>query len=228
MLEERPESMMVIGAHPDDCEFGAGGVAFEWASKGTRVIFVIVTDGSRGSAGCDSKPDDLVQVRRREQHRSADILGVSECRFLGFPDGELVNDETLLRELVRVIREYRPQAVFTHTPEHLDHRRFRGGEGAWVNHRDHRAVGGATLDAVYPFARNPNSFLDLKLECHAVQELYLWGSRFPNIQVPCTEGIRTKARALACHRSQFSDETDWNELAMGWGETESFERIELP
>jgi len=89
-------------------------------------------------------------------------------------------------------------------------------------------VGGATLDAVYPFARNPNSFLDLKLECHAVQELYLWGSRFPNIQVPCTEGIRTKARALACHRSQFSDETDWNELAMGWGETESFERIELP
>lgn len=228
MLEERPESVMIIGAHPDDCEFGAGGVAYEWASRGTRVDFVIVTDGARGSAGCDSKPDDLVQLRRTEQLRAAQVLGVSECRFLGFPDGGVVNDEALLREVVRVIRELRPQAVFTHTPEHLDHRRFRGSEGAWVNHRDHRAVGSATLDAIYPFARNPNSFLDLNLECHTVQRLYLWGSRFCNVQVSCLEGIRAKARALACHRSQFGEKTDWPELAKEWGENESFERIELP
>ncbi|MCA9781400.1 MAG: PIG-L family deacetylase [Candidatus Eremiobacteraeota bacterium] len=228
MLDGRPDSVMVIGAHPDDCEFGAGGVAFEWASQGTRVDFVIVTDGARGSAGCDSRPEDLVAIRRQEQHQSARVLGVSECRFLGFPDGEVENNEALLQEIVRVIRELRPQVVLTHTPEFLDHRRFRGGEGAWVNHRDHRAVGGATLDAVYPFARNPNSFLDLKLDCHTVQELYLWGSRFPNLEIPCREGIQAKARALACHRSQFSDDTDWSELAAGWGDTEAFERIELP
>lgn len=214
-----------MGAHPDDCEFGAGGTVYEWTRAGARVYFVVVTDGSQGSAGCQQRPQDLVAMRREEQARSALVLGVKDCLFLGFRDGEVSNDDVLLRELVKVLREVRPQVVFTHTPEHLDHRPFRGSNA--INHRDHRAVGATTLDAVYPYARNPNSFQGLKLDPHVVRQVYLWGSRFPNARLSCAKGIRKKAEALACHRSQFAEDTDWDSLVAAWGTEEEFERIDL-
>jgi LmbE family N-acetylglucosaminyl deacetylase len=221
-----PESVLIVGAHPDDCEFGAGGIAYQWARKGCVVHFVVVTDGSKGSAGCDECPEELVTIRRSEQFEASRLLGVTDCHFLGFCDGELKNDHALLTELVRVIRVLRPQVVFTHTPEHLDHRRFRGQEGASVNHRDHRVVGSAVLDAIYPNACNPNSFQELELSCHRVEQVFLWGSRFPNTRLECQEGIRRKAQALACHRSQFGEDVDWGALIEAWGTAEEFERIE--
>jgi LmbE family N-acetylglucosaminyl deacetylase len=221
-----PESILVVGAHPDDCEFGAGGVAFEWARLGCQVHFLIVTDGSKGSAGCPDRPEELVALRREEQKDAAELLGVKNLHFLGFADGELEYNEVLLGKLVESLRTIRPRVVFTHTPEHLNHRKFLGQKGAGVNHRDHRVVGAATLDAVYPFARNPNSFQEQQLRAHSVEQVFLWGSRYCDTGFECEEGIRRKAQALACHRSQFDRDTDWEGLIKAWGSTEKFERVE--
>lgn len=221
-----PKSILVVGAHPDDCEFGAGGVSFEWAKLGCVVHFLVVTDGAKGSAGCQERPEDLVAVRRREQFESARILGVDRVHFLGFSDGELEYNELLLKSLVQAVRSLRPQAVFTHTPEHLDHRRFLATKDAGVNHRDHRVVGAATLDAVYPYARNPNSFQDISSEPHKVEQVFLWGSRYGNTRFECPEGLQKKAEALACHRSQFKADTDWESLIKAWGTSEEFERVD--
>lgn len=224
---EIPATALVVGAHPDDCEFGAGGTVSRWTKSGCVVHFVVVSDGSQGTGDRDLGAIDLVETRRQEQHKAAQILGVQSCRFLGRGDGDVENDEALRLDLVRLLRELRPEVVFTHTPEALDHRRFGPGQGAWVNHRDHRAVGQATLDAVYPLACNPNSFPELQLPAHRVAKVYLWGSRFCNVEFDCAQTLPDKARALAVHESQFPKSTDWEMLKAAWGGAEKFEMVEL-
>ncbi len=224
---EVPRCALVVGAHPDDCEFGAGGTVGVWARHGCRVHFLVVTDGCKGSADPDCDEAALIRRRREEQLTAAEVLGVTSCRFLEFTDGEVTNDLGLLKEIVRALRELKPEVVLTHSSESLDHRRFDGRRGPWVNHRDHRAVGQATLDAVYPYARNAQAFPELGLACHKVKQVYLWGSRFAESVFDCTELLDTKVLALAAHRSQFPEGTDWEALKGAWGPSESFEMVEL-
>lgn len=222
----RTDKLLVVGAHPDDCEFGAGGTSFEWARLGTEVHFAVVTDGSKGSADRLLGEVDLVKLRESEQRAAAAHLGVAGCHFLGFLDGEVSWSVELHRALVKLIRELKPHTVLTHSPEPLDHRAFSGG-GPSVNHRDHRAVGQCVLDAVYPSARNPNEFQELDLPPHCVEQVGLWGARFADASVVCEEGVRRKAQALALHRSQFPSEENLFALAQNWGGTEAFELVRL-
>lgn len=224
---EIPKIAMVVGAHPDDCEFGAGGTVWKWGQSGCQVHFVIVTDGGQGSAGAAHGKSNLVELRQTEQIRAAKLLGVTDCHFLDYPDGALDNDHNLLKDLVRLLREVKPEVVLTHTTESLDYRPFDKAEGSWINHRDHRACGQAVLDAVYPYSRNPNSFEELGLAAHKVGRVLLWGRSTPNWEIDVGQGMNKKAQALACHRSQFPAQTDWKTLVQLWGPTEKFEVVEL-
>lgn len=223
---QRTDSLLVIGAHPDDCEFGAGGTTFEWAKQGTEVHFAIVTDGSKGSADRVLENTELVDLRRQEQQSAAAHLGVTRCHFLGFVDGELSASEQLQKALVRLIRTLKPDTVLTHSSESLDHRPF-GPSSPSINHRDHRVVGQAVLDAVYPSARNPNEYIHLGLDTHYVKQVGLWGSRFANFKVMCEEGNRKKMEALALHKSQFPDREKLLSLSRHWGDEEKFELVRL-
>ena len=193
---------MVVAAHPDDADFGAGGAAHLLAEAGWEVCYVVATDGSKGSDDPAFTPERLVETREREQRAAAERLGVRDVRFLGFVDGELTYSRALLGAVTREIREFRPFAVYTHDPEPVVI-----NEG-FINHSDHRNTGLAAVDAVYPTARDRLNFpehLGEGLEPHKVRELYLWGSNQPTFDVDITDIVDTKIEALLRHESQFGD-----------------------
>ncbi len=105
---------LIVGAHPDDAEFYAGGTAMRLARAGCEVHLVVCTDGQRGSL---TERSDLGTVRRAEQEAAVRKLGLASLVNLGRPDGELVPDGPLVAELVRAIRRTRPDVVLVHDPD---------------------------------------------------------------------------------------------------------------
>ncbi len=196
---------LVIGAHPDDPEFGAGGTVAAWSEQGWEFHYLIVTDGSKGTPDAGQDPCLLIQKRQQEQQRAAHILGVKSVEFLGLPDGEVQPDQNLLEKLVAILRKRKPYAVFTHTPEPLEYR--RPGSRPQIAHRDHRAVGQTVLDAVYPVARDPHYFPAhhaAGLTPHKVREVYLWGSPGANVRVNIGHTLQRKLDAIVQHESQIA------------------------
>ncbi len=162
---------MVIAAHPDDPEFAFGATVAKWVKEGARAIYVLCTKGNRGSSDPEMSPEKLARIRQKEQKTAAKIIGASEVIFLGHNDGELVADINLKEELVRLIRKFKPDIVFTHDPSYFYFKARR-----FINHTDHRACGEAVLDAVYPLARDLLSFPhhnEEGLTPHKVTEVYL-------------------------------------------------------
>src|SRR5690242_8838053 len=135
--------VLVLTAHPDDVDWGSGGTVALWTAAGLQVTYCVVTDGDAGGPPEDAGGRPLAEVRRQEQRAAAAELGVHDVRFLGYPDGRLQPTLELRRELTRVIRQVRPDRVLTHSPD-------RNYERVAQSHPDHRAVGSAALDAVYP------------------------------------------------------------------------------
>lgn len=195
VITEIPERAMVVCAHPDDAEIGAGGTSARWAANGCEITYVICTNGSSGSNDLDMTSDRIVQIRNEEQREAAAVIGVKNVVFLDHPDGELEADRNLLREMVEAIRTYRPDAVFTHDPFRL----------AGFNHRDHRNAGITVQDAVYPYARDHLHFPELAqrgITPHKVGDVYYWHADTPNCIVDVTDSIDTRIDALSRHRSQ--------------------------
>ena len=199
------KSALVIGAHPDDPEFGAGGTVAAWGDKGWEFHYLIVTDGSKGTPDATQEPRLLIQKRQQEQQDAARLLGVKSVEFLGLPDGEVQPDQHLLEKLVAILRKRKPYAVFTHNPEPLEYR--RPGGTPHIAHRDHRAVGQTVLDAVYPVARDPHYFPAhhaAGLTPHKVREVYLWGSPRANVRVDVRHTLQRKLDAIVQHASQIA------------------------
>lgn len=188
---------LVIAPHPDDSEFGAAGSVAQWAKEGKRVVYVICTNGDKGTSDRELQPEQLVKIREEEQKKAADVLGVREVVFLGFPDQGLEDTPEFRKEVVRVIRKYCPPTVVTVDPS-----------PRYISHRDHRIAGRVVLDAVYPFARDHLAFPDLLeegYEPHKVQEVLLWGSSDMNYLSDISDTFPLKIEALKCHTSQIGE-----------------------
>ncbi len=186
--------VMVVMPHPDDAEFGAAGSVARWTGEGKDVIYVVCTNGDKGTSDTNMKPDELARIREQEQLAAAKVLGVREVIFLRYPDQGLEDTAEFRKEIVRLIRMYRPETVATNDP----YRRY-------ISHRDHRITGQVTLDAVYPYARDFLAYPDLLeqgLQPHKVKEVLLWGSEEPNYRSNITDTFDTKIAALRCHKSQ--------------------------
>jgi LmbE family N-acetylglucosaminyl deacetylase len=195
-----PARALVVAAHPDDIEFGAAGTIARWVIEGARVRYLVVTRGDKGSDDPDADVEELVRTREREQRSAADEIGVEAVDFLDLPDGQVEPSLILRERITRAIRATRPEVVMTHDPTVL----FVNNE--WVNHPDHRAVGQATVDAVFPTARDPLNFrahLDEGLQPWKVAELYLWSTNEANQLVDIGATLDRKIAALAHHASQF-------------------------
>jgi LmbE family N-acetylglucosaminyl deacetylase len=199
--ESNPIRVLVILAHPDDPDFFCGGTLARWVQEGYEVAYVLATSGERGSNDPQMSPERLALIRQEEQRAAARELGVREVTFLGYPDGSLVPSLDLRRDLTRQIRRHRPDIVVTCDPT----LRYRPRS---LNHPDHRAIGDAALDAVFPDSRNPLQFPELLtegLQPHHVREVYIAGAAEPDTEVDITATFDRKLAALRCHRSQISD-----------------------
>ncbi len=117
------ERVLVFGAHPDD-EMTMAATVARMVSEGTKVYICIMTDGCEGYPKPEWK-DEIVAMRKQEQADCDKVLGTTRRYNLDFPDGGLTDDKETLLATVGVIREVRPDAMFTHGPhdKHRDHRR---------------------------------------------------------------------------------------------------------
>ncbi|MGH2560734.1 MAG: PIG-L deacetylase family protein [Thermomicrobiales bacterium] len=191
------QTYMLVVAHPDDAEFSSAGTIAKLAADGKRLVIIQVTSGDKGTTDPTISPEELARIREAEELEAAKRLGVAETVFLRCTDGELVPDITLREKIVRMIRTYRPDVIITHDP-------FR----PYALHPDHRAVGMATTDAVYPTARDPHYFpehLRAGLEPHKTAELWFFGAEHPDLYVDVTDTFETKIHSLKAHASQVGD-----------------------
>ncbi len=231
-MAERTASVLVVTAHPDDPDFGAGGTVARLVRDGRSVVYVIVTNGDKGSGDRTMTPERLTGIRREEQRAAAHALGVDHVEFLGYPDGEVEDTRDLRRDITRQIRRWRPELIITQNP--------RRTYNLYASHRDHRITAGAVLDCVYPLARDHMAFPELlpAYEPHKVREIYLMQWESPALVLDITATIDLKLKALACHASQVPDfpavEARVRDRARevgaphGYAYAESFDRIVLP
>jgi LmbE family N-acetylglucosaminyl deacetylase len=186
--------IMVVSPHPDDAEYGVAGTVARWVKEGKRVIYVVCTNGDKGTSDINMDPEKLAHTRKTEQHAAAQVLGVSEVVFLGLPDQGLEDTPEFRKQIVRLIRRYRPATIVTADP----YRRY-------IWHRDHRITGQVVLDAVFPYARDHLAYPDLfeeGLRPHKVKEILFWAAEDINYRSDITATFDLKVKALRCHESQ--------------------------
>ncbi|MEV0581686.1 PIG-L deacetylase family protein [Nonomuraea sp. NPDC050310] len=197
--ENEIKRVLTVTAHPDDIDFGAAGTVAGFTDRGVEVIYLVVTDGDAGGNERTLDNGGMAELRRAEQIAAARHVGVTDVRFLGYSDGTVVPSLELRRDIARVIRQVRPDLVITHHPD-------RNYQFIAPSHPDHRAVGGAALDAVYPDARNPYAFPELfleeGLEAWTVREVWLTSGPTPDHFVDVTDAADRKIKALLSHTSQ--------------------------
>jgi LmbE family N-acetylglucosaminyl deacetylase len=194
----------VVTAHPDDVDFGTAGTIAAFTAAGLEVTYCIATSGEAGGSDRTMTRAEMAALRQDEQRAAAAVVGVSDVRFLGHPDGMVVANRELRRDISRVIRQVRPERVVSQSPE-------RNLEFVFASHPDHLATGEAALDAVYPDARNPFAHPELLedegLEPWTVPELWIMGpgGEHAGVAVDTTATVERKVAALMCHKSQLPD-----------------------
>jgi LmbE family N-acetylglucosaminyl deacetylase len=224
--------VLVLSAHPDDAEFGAAGTVARWTDEGQKIVYVICTNGDKGTSDRALAPDQLSKIRKKEQKAAAEVLGVQEVVFMGYPDQGLEDTPELREQIVRLIRTFRPRVLVTSDP----YRQY-----LW--HRDHRIIGQVAMDAVFPYARDHLAYPDMLgqgLEPHKVEEILFWGAEDINYRSDITATFDRKIEALRCHATQIrefktTDPVNWlrercREMAQGeaFELAEGFHRVELP
>jgi len=230
----QPKIILGIAAHADDLDVGAGGTIAEFIRRGAVVHYLILTDGSKGSDDPDMTSEKLITIRRAEQQKALDIVAGTSVTFLDYPDGELEITMQLKKDIVKVIRTIKPDVVITMDPTVV-----YSSKAGMINHPDHRAAGQATLDAMFPLARDRLTFPELAaegFEPHKVAHALLINFDTSNYSVDITDTFELKLAAIKAHISQFGDleDSSWlKDMALrqgqraGYSLAESFVRIDI-
>ena len=231
MMDDIPEVVLAVYAHPDDADVACGGTLARWAKEGAAVHLIVCTDGGKGTFDPEVTPADLAARRAAELEASSALIGLQSVTNLGYPDGGLADSDELRGTLVEWVRRLRPDVACGHDPTAL----FFGQE--YFNHRDHRLAGTTLLDAVSPAAALPHYFPEAGPP-HQVATVLLSGTLEPDVWVDVTETIDLKAAAVECHRTQFAEPGGWAGEAVrrraeqegrraGAGYAEGFRRLTL-
>ncbi|MEX2393936.1 MAG: PIG-L deacetylase family protein [Actinomycetota bacterium] len=222
-----PIRVLVVSAHPDDIEFGCAGSVARWVDEGHQVAYVIVTDGSTGTADAELAGSRLAEIRREESLAAAKIVGVEDVIFLGYRDGYVEPTLDLRRDIAREFRKFKPHRLITMDPQPIP--------GGWfVNHPDHRAIGQATLDITVTAGTTPGHFPELLEEgfeaWKGLRDIYLFGPGGGEHAEDISSAIDRKVDALKAHHSQVGD-WDVEPMLRGWmklnGEQHGMDAAEL-
>lgn len=189
-MPDTPLRLLILGAHPDDAEFHAGGLATLYRRLGHEVKFVSVTNGAAGHHVLP--PDELARVRRGEQAASAARIGAA-CDIWEFPDGSLQATLEVRGRIIREIRSFAPDLVLTHRPNDY--------------HPDHRAVGQAVQDASYmvvvPHVEPDVPALRADPVVAYMVDLFTRPAPLrPDVVLDATDMLDETLGMLACHQSQ--------------------------
>ena len=193
---------MVVVAHPDDAEYGCSGAVAKWCRLGWEVVYVLCTDGSKGSEDREVTSAELIELRTREQREAGKTLGLKDVIFLGYPDGYLEPTLEVRKDITREIRRWKPDVLVTGNPAR------DLTSSSYIGHPDHFAAGEAALSAVFPSARDHLTFPELLndegLEPHKVREVWIMSyGTTANFWNPLEEqDVDTSIAALAEHASQ--------------------------
>ena len=201
-MVDTPQRVLVVIPHPNDSEFWCAGSIAKWISEGAAVRYVICTDGNKGTTDPDISAPDLAALRELEQAEAARLLGVQELVLLGRTDGGLEDTDDFRKDLVRQIRQMRPDVVVCPEP-------YRKNL-AW--HRDSRIAGQVTLDAVFPCARDHLHFEELwrdeGLEPHKTGTVLFWGTEAPDTFVDISSSLASKTLAVKVNLSRLAGRTE--------------------
>ena len=209
------ERVLVVTAHPDDLDFGAGGTIAQWTAKGIKVSYCICTNGDQGGEDPDVPREEMPKIRQKEQRDAGAALGVSDITFLNYRDGWLEPTIELRKAIVREIRKTRPQRMVIQSPE-------RNWDRLFASHPDHMAAGEAAIQAVYPDSRNAFAFEDLLkeegLEPWKVLEVWVMSHNSPDHYVDITDTFDKKMKALHAHVSQTAHNPEMENMVRAWAE----------
>lgn len=173
-LVSAPRRVLALAPHPLDLEWFAGGTCYLLRRAGGSVTAVVLTRGEHGGNRAN-----MGQIREREQQQAAAILGYSQVVQLDLPDRGLTPDQVLPR-VHTVCQQVQPDVILAFDPY---------GPLPALRHRDHSAVGAATLELVRSGLAQGT-------------RVYLYATRQPNVAVDITEVIQEKEAAILAHRSQ--------------------------
>jgi LmbE family N-acetylglucosaminyl deacetylase len=213
IADSEVKRVLVVNAHPDDSDFGASGTIAAWVKKGIEVSYVLCTNGDQGGEESGYSKEEMPSVRQREQRAACAVLGVTDVTFLNYVDGHLEPTIALRKDIVRQIRRVKPDRILCQSPE-------RNWDRIGASHPDHLAAGEATVQAVYPDARNPFAFTDLLeegLEPWRVREIWMQGHTTPDHWVDMTDTFSYKIAALKEHASQTGHMTELENHLREWG-----------
>ena len=192
------ERYLFIGPHPDDIEIGAGATAAKLAAAGKTVCFLICTDGRFGleNAPEGTVPDTLVNLRREESLASAELLGVTDVRFLALSDGGFYDFGTMLNGIARIIGDLKPDVIFAPDPDVKSE-----------CHVDHKNAGEAAKRLAF-FSPYPEIMAKFGASASDVKAVALYMTARPNRFVGTRGLLRRQLDAVLCHATQFPQSSE--------------------
>ena len=195
---ENIRKILCIQPHPDDCELAIGGILAKLSLKGKEIVYLTLTDGAMGTRDLSISPEELSEIRKKEQEKAAKVIGIKKLRWFDYKDTELPYSLEVRNRIISVIREEKPDIVLAPDP--------------WLPyevHPDHRNAGLLALEAVFfaPFPYINRGDLEKGLAPHEVPLVGLYYTSRPNYIENVTDVFDIKLKALREHRSQF--ESNW-------------------
>lgn len=207
----KKQRFLFVTAHPDDLVICFGALIHRLRKENKEVYVLLVTNGARGSRENKIAESELAKQRLAEEAACLKILGVDESNLfcLGYADGEVESDMKLIGDISKYIRKFKVDLVATHEPS-LQYLQDYDKKGYFIQHRDHRKIGEAVIDAVYPFSRDRSFFTEHYaegIEPHEVYDILLTDEKGCNFDFDCTDDVGVKKEAMRAHKSQFNEET---------------------